>query len=108
MDASSPATAVDAVDELTALVAAVDAEMADSWGCNSYHPTLRPALEAARRTALQASRPPVTQQAVAEGADTARAFIEWCKAQPEDRVPVSIDEALDEFEKHLATKEQCS
>ncbi len=40
------------------------------------------------------------------GENTARAFIEWCKAQPEDRVPVSIDEALNEFEAALATKER--
>ena len=55
------------------------------------------------RAALQASRQPQAQQC--RGENTARAFIEWCKAQPEDRVPVSIDEALNEFEAALATKE---
>lgn len=29
---------------------------------------------------------------------TARGFIEWCKAQPEDKEPVGIDEALAEYE----------
>lgn len=47
-------------DVLSDLVAAVDAEMAESWGCNSYHPSLRPALEAARRAAL-AAQPAATK-----------------------------------------------
>lgn len=55
------------------------------------------------RAALQTSRQTATQQG--GGENTARAFIEWCKAQPEDRAPVSIDEALNEFEAALATKE---
>lgn len=61
--------------------------------------------EAYAREALaaQAARQPQAQQG--GGENTARAFIEWCKAQPEDRVPVSIDEALNEFEAALATKE---
>lgn len=35
-------------DTLKNLVKAVDSEMDESWECNSYHPSLRPALEAAR------------------------------------------------------------
>lgn len=39
-----------------ALLAAVDAEMADDWTCNSYHPSLRPAAEDLR-AALSAADP---------------------------------------------------
>lgn len=43
-------------------------------------------------------------QAVAQdaGLGTARAFIEWVKAQPEDREQTAIDGALVEFEAHIA------
>lgn len=34
---------------------------------------------------------------------TARQFVEWMKAQPEDRDPTTIDGALDEFEAHHGT-----
>ena len=131
--APSPAQAVDAVGESCAIFDSrgyydwYDTEaQAKAW-CDRYNARnvddpLRPYTYVrldALRAALQASRQPVTpskfgspelqdmilQQALAEGANTARAFIEWCKAQPEDRVPVSIDEALNEFEAALATKE---
>lgn len=34
----------------------------------------------------------------AQQAGSARGFVEWCKAQPEDKDPVGIDEALSEYE----------
>ena len=115
--APSPAQAVDAVGESCAIFDSrgyydwYDTEaQAKAW-CDRYNARnvddpLRPYTYVrldALRAALQASRQPQAQQG--GGENTARAFIEWCKAQPEDRVPVSIDEALNEFEAALATKE---
>lgn len=45
---------------------------------------------------LQSLRP----QAVPMTKGTARQFVEWMKAQPEDREPTTIDGALAEFEAH--------
>lgn len=116
--APSPAQAVDAVGESCAIFDSrgyydwYDTEaQAKAW-CDRYNARnvddpLRPYTYVrldALRAALQASRQPQAQQG--GGENTARAFIEWCKAQPEDRVPVSIDEALNEFEAALATKER--
>ena len=42
-------------DALRDLVAAIDNELSEEWTCNSYHPSLRPALKAAR--AILALRP---------------------------------------------------
>ena len=115
--APSPAQAVDAVGESCAIFDSrgyydwYDTEaQAKAW-CDRYNARnvddpLRPYTYVrldALRAALQASRQPQAQQG--GGENTARAFIEWCKAQPEDRVPVSIDEVLNEFEAALATKE---
>lgn len=115
--APSPAQAVDAVGESCAIFDSrgyydwYDTEaQAKAW-CDRYNARnvddpLRPYTYVrldALRAALQASRQPQAQQG--GGENTARAFIEWCKAQPEDRVPVSIDEALNEFEAAFATKE---
>lgn len=110
--ASSPAAAVDAVDEREAFEALArprwvhpedfDPRIKARDKYNSYE--VQAAFDAWQaRAALQAARQPQAQQG--GGENTARAFIEWCKAQPEDRVPVSIDEALNEFEAALATKE---
>lgn len=39
---------IGAPDALAQLVAAVEAETDPGWDCNSYHPSLWPALKAAR------------------------------------------------------------
>ena len=51
---------------LALLVAAVEAETGPGWDCNSYHPSLWPALKAARTalaTAAQPERVPLTEAA---------------------------------------------
>jgi hypothetical protein len=48
------------------LIKAVDAEMSEGWGCNSYHPSLSTALEAAR-AALSAPAQPASGEAVPDG-----------------------------------------
>jgi hypothetical protein len=63
---SSQAPADDQI--LRDLVQAAEAEMSEEWGCNSYHPSLRPALEAAR-AALQSRQPVAPVAAVPEGWD---------------------------------------
>lgn len=40
------------------LIRAVDAEMSEDWECNSYHPSLRPALEKARAALSQSEVKP--------------------------------------------------
>lgn len=57
----APLQLADVSDELGNLVAAIDKEMSSEWTCASYHPSLPPALEAARailalRPAQQATR----------------------------------------------------
>lgn len=42
---------------LALLVAAVEAETDPSWECNSYHPSLWPALKAARTALASAAQP---------------------------------------------------
>lgn len=49
------------------------------------------ALSVARHLALRPAQVPMTE-------GTARQFVEWMKAQPEDREPTTIDGALAEFE----------
>ena len=48
--------------------------------------------------AILALRPQAVPVPMTEG--TARQFVEWMKAQPDDRVPTTIDGALAEFEAH--------
>lgn len=78
---SGPVAQADGADQRAAfdkLVKAVDAEMSDSWGCNSYHPTLRPALEAARASlATRAGWAAMHSDAVGELAEkyAARDFV---------------------------------
>ena len=42
---------------LALLVAAVEAETGPGWDCNSYHPSLWPALKAARAALASAAQP---------------------------------------------------
>lgn len=54
------------------------------------------ALSVARHLALRPAQVPMTE-------GTARQFVDWMKAQPEDREPTTIDGALAEFEVSIGT-----
>ena len=81
-------------DTLTNLVKAVDSEMAESWECASYHPSLRPALEAAR-AALSATQPAQAAQSDAASeafsamADAVPFHNGWVKPQAAQGEPVA-------------------
>ena len=72
-----------------------EASLANGFTIKDGHSDLKPYVYAAAR-AILAMHPERVH--MTEG--TARQFVEWMKAQPDDREPTTIDGALAEFEAH--------
>ena len=84
---------------------ALEAELSEVWTCNSYHPSIYPAMEALRTAIQQAESEPVYWEWRHQGSHPDAVdfgqWSEWKRVEPRSLLH-TVDDALREFKGYIA------